>query len=230
MHNQVDFSMMPDLQMQLICILRIVLSCLCGAAVGFERRKRFEVAGFRTHIIVALGSCLATIVSKYGFFDVVINESMQVDVSRISSNLLPSIAFLGAGLIFTRNGSIHGLTTATGIWATATVGFAIGSGLYLIGIVSTLIIVLVHSIFTKHYDSTSAAVIHMRYEKDEPLPDNLTEQIEQQFGCKVKAIYSKRTDSGNIHVNLVIHAKGNQNLEKLSIDLLKDPHYRAIDM
>ena len=142
MHNQVDFSLMPDLQMQMICILRIVLSCLCGAAVGF----------------------------------------------------------------------------------------AIGSGLYLIGIVSTLIIVLVHSIFTKHYDSTSAAVIHMRYEKDEPLPDNLTEQIEQQFGCKVKAIYSKRTDSGNIHVNLVIHAKGNQNLEKLSIDLLKDPHYRAIDM
>lgn len=230
MHNTISPELMPSLFVQTICALRLMAACVCGAAIGFERSRRQKEAGVRTHVVVALGSCLATVVSKYGFFDVVINESMQVDVSRIASNLLPSIAFLGAGLIFHRGSSIKGLTTAAGIWATASVGLAIGTGLYLIGFVATLLIVLIHMVFHRHSDRNKVATIHMRYPKDEDVPENLKESIEKQFNCRVRAIDAKRTDTGSIHINLEIHTMGNSSVDSLSLALLKNPHFRGIDM
>lgn len=230
MNNVIDLSLLPDISIQAHMVLRLFFACICGAAVGIERSHRQKEAGLRTHVIVTLGSCLATIVSKYGFFDVVINESMQVDVSRISSNLLPSIAFLGAGMIFTKNGGIRGLTTAAGIWATASVGLAIGSGLYLLGGAATLLIVVIHTIFHHIYDNGSIATIHMRYSKDEEIPDNLTGSIEERFHCKVKQIDAKRSTSGSIHIMLEVHTKRTRTDEIFSLDLLKDPHFLGIDM
>ena len=112
---------------QLPMIIRIIVACVCGAAIGYERSIRQKDAGIRTHIIVALGAALMMIVSKYGFFDVIVNDSVQVDASRIASTITTGISFLGAGVIFVRNASIKGLTTAAGIWATAGVGIAIGA-------------------------------------------------------------------------------------------------------
>lgn len=230
MHNVIDPSLMPSIEFQLICAMRLLVACFCGAAIGFERYKSRKEAGLRTHIIVALGSCLATVASKYGFFDVVINESMQVDVSRIASNLLPSIAFLGAGMIFTRNNTIKGLTTAAGIWATAAVGIAIGAGLYLIGITATVLVVIIHVVFARFYDSGSVVTIRMRYPKEEVVPENLREYIENRFMCNVQAIDAKRTDSGSIHISIEVHTKGKRGFDNLSLALLKDPHFRGIDM
>lgn len=230
MHNVIDSSLLPSLNFQLLCSLRLVVACLCGASIGFERAKSRKEAGLRTHIIVALGSCLATIVSKYGFFDIVINESMQVDVSRIASNLLPSIAFLGAGMIFTKNNTIKGLTTAAGIWATAAVGIAIGSGLYLVGITATILVVIIHVLFGRFYDSGSIVTIHMRYPKEEHVPDDLREYIEKRFQCNVQAIDAKRMESGSIHISIEVHTKGKRGFDNLSLALLQDPHFRGIDM
>lgn len=127
---------------QLECLIRILLACFCGFIIGLERSKRQKEAGIRTHIILAMGCAIMTIVSKYGFTDV-IKQGMNVEPSRLASNIITGIGFLGAGVIFVRGGSVRGLTTAAGIWATSGIGLAIGSGLYTIGIASTIILMIV---------------------------------------------------------------------------------------
>ena len=132
--------------MDLECVLRLFVACVCGAMIGFERTRRYKGAGIRTHMIVALGAALFVIVSRYGFIDVVGKEGVQVDVARVASNVVTGVSFLGAGLI-KRGDYIQGLTTAAGIWMVAAIGLAIGSGQYILGISGTVLIILVQWIF-----------------------------------------------------------------------------------
>ena len=123
-------------------IVQMLVACLCGALIGLERSRRQKDAGIRTHMIVALGSALIMVVSKYGFFDLLQYEGLRADASRIASNVVTGVGFLGAGVIFVRDVSIKGLTTAAGIWATAGVGLAIGAGMYPLGIAASLLMVV----------------------------------------------------------------------------------------
>lgn len=132
---------MIALETQMEYFLRMALASVCGAAIGFERTKRQKEAGIRTHIIVALGSALMMLVSKYAFYDVVVKEGISLDASRIAANVITGISFLGAGVIFIKNDYIKGLTTAAGVWATSGVGLALGGGLYFIGISATMMLV-----------------------------------------------------------------------------------------
>ena len=118
-------------------LIRVAVACLCGGLIGLERTKRLKEAGIRTHIIVALGATLIMVVSKYGFSDV-----MEADASRIASNVITGVSFLGAGVIFVRGGSVKGLTTAAGIWATAAIGLALGAGMYTVGVLVTVLMIL----------------------------------------------------------------------------------------
>ena len=137
---------MFDLQhLEYIC--RILLAGICGMIIGIERKNRSKEAGTRTHFIVACGAALIMVVSKYAFFDVINDVSyngleVRLDPSRVASTIASGIGFLGAGMIFIHKNSITGLTTAAGIWATSGVGMAIGAGMYSVGIVSTIIIIL----------------------------------------------------------------------------------------
>ena len=133
-------TILEYLQVQGEYLLRILIACICGGAIGIERTLRQKYAGFRTHVIVALGAALMMIISKYGFLDMAMYENLRADASRVASNILTGISFLGAGMIVLKGGSVRGLTTAAGIWSTAAVGMAIGAGMYFIGILSTLII------------------------------------------------------------------------------------------
>lgn len=129
-------------------MLRMVIAAICGGVIGFERSRRRKEAGLRTHIIVAVGSALLMIVSKYGFLDVLTVPGMRVDASRVAANVITGISFLGAGVIFVRDASIKGLTTAAGLWATAGVGLSIGSGLYSVGIFATALLIVIQT-FTR---------------------------------------------------------------------------------
>ena len=129
------------------CLLRIIISGVCGIVIGIERSRRQKDAGIRTHTIMAMGAALAMIVSKYGFMDMPALDTMRADGSRIASNILTSVGFLGAGVIFTKGGAIKGLTTAAGIWTMAGIGMCIGAGLYTIGIMATLTILGVQIMF-----------------------------------------------------------------------------------
>ena len=132
-------------------LLRLIIAGICGATIGFERSRRQKDAGIRTHMIVALGAALAMVVSKYGFFDLIEFEGLRADASRIASNVITGVGFLGAGVIFVKDVSIKGLTTAAGIWATASVGLAVGAGMYTVAIGATILMVVFQFVFHKFF-------------------------------------------------------------------------------
>ncbi|WP_341784170.1 MgtC/SapB family protein [Lactococcus formosensis subsp. formosensis] len=136
---------------QIDWLIRLILAGICGYAIGYERNSRYKNAGTRTHLIVALSAALMIIVSKYGFMDIISTHGINLDPSRIAAQIVSGIGFLGAGLIFVHNQSVRGLTTAAGIWATSGIGMAIGSGLYFISIVATLLILLFQIILHQNY-------------------------------------------------------------------------------
>lgn len=123
---------------QFVYCLRILIAGLLGTAVGLERKHQRKAAGARTHTIVALSSAMIMVISKYGFSDVA-----DYDAARIAAQVVSGIGFLGAGIIFVRNRSINGLTTAAGIWATAGIGLAMGAGLWVVALFGTLAILII---------------------------------------------------------------------------------------
>lgn len=133
---------------QLLLLVRLPVAALCGAMIGYERENNRKLAGIRTHSIVAIAATLITIISKYGFNDI-IGDYVSFDPSRIASGIVTAIGFLGAGVIFTRKVSVSGLTTSAGLWATVGIGMAIGAGMYLPGIVCTGLILLLQFIFQR---------------------------------------------------------------------------------
>ena len=147
---------------QLPWILRLVIASLCGALIGYERAIQRKSAGVRTHIVVAFSSALFMILSKYGFADLMKISGMEYDASRIAAQIVSGISFIGAGTILVKKSQISGLTTAAGVWATAAIGMAIGSGLYFLGISATAILFIVQMIF--HDDTIiNKIIMHIRF-------------------------------------------------------------------
>ncbi len=129
-----------EIFLQLEFFGRLLLAGVCGAVIGYERKRNLKGAGVRTHFIVAMAAALVMIVSKYGFMDVAALPGHSVDVSRVAASVVSGVGFLGAGLIFVRKYTINGLTTAAGIWAISAIGMAIGGGMYILGIMGTVTI------------------------------------------------------------------------------------------
>ena len=87
---------------QLEFLLRIFVAMICGGLIGLERERRVKSAGLKTHMIVSVGAALMMIVSKYGFWDVLVLDNIKLDPSRVAAGIVSAIGFLGAGIIFTR--------------------------------------------------------------------------------------------------------------------------------
>ena len=126
----------------------LLLAAVCGGLVGLERELRGRQAGFRTNLLVCVGSALVMIVSNHvaratwptpGASNIQIN----IDPARIAYGVMAGIGFLGAGTIIKNAGNVRGLTTAAGLWCVAAIGLAAGLGMYTITIVSTFIVVMV---------------------------------------------------------------------------------------
>lgn len=120
-------------------LVSIILACLCGWAIGYERRARNKQAGVKTHIIVALASALMMIVSKEAFWE----NPTHVDTSRVAAQIVSGISFIGGGIIYMRDMRVSGITTAAGIWATSGIGMAIGGGFWFFGCLCTSAVVMV---------------------------------------------------------------------------------------
>ena len=122
----------------------LLLALVLCSLIGVERQFRQKSAGFRTHVLVGVGSAAFTLVSGFGF-STVLGMEVNLDPSRISAQIVSGIGFLGAGLIFTRRDSVRGLTSAATIWVTAAIGMASGAGLVslAIGLTITHLIVMV---------------------------------------------------------------------------------------
>ena len=107
-----------------------------GFFIGLERKLRDKEAGIRTHTIVAFGSALMMVISKFAF-------GSEADAARVAAQIVAGIGFLGAGIIVYKKNVVHGLTTAAGVWTTAGIGMACGGGLWLVGILATGILILI---------------------------------------------------------------------------------------
>ena len=125
-----------ELTFQVDLILRLLVAAVLGAAVGLEREFHDHPAGTRTHLLVAMGSALFTVLSAHGFPDA------SVDPTRIAAQIVTGIGFLGAGAIIHYGTSVKGLTTAASLWATAAIGLAVGVGLYVLAVTTTIVVVL----------------------------------------------------------------------------------------
>ncbi len=122
-------------------IIKSIISILLGSCVGFERKRKGQIAGVRTFALIAMGATLAMILSIY-----VPQEYLGLkngDPGRIAAQVITGIGFLGAGAIIQSKGAVRGLTTAAGIWMVATIGMAVGLGLYIVSFIATILIILI---------------------------------------------------------------------------------------
>ncbi len=176
-------------------IVRMLIAIVCGLAIGVERKSRSKEAGIRTHAIVCLASCLFMILSKYlaaPLFSDITGNTFDGDATRIASQVVTGIGFLGAGIIMYRRDVMHGLTTAAGVWATAAIGMAIGSGFIVTGVCATAMILLLQFIFhlpIKAFTTRHIAIIRMQIlvENDDILP-----QIMEKIGAKKVSSYKAK--------------------------------------
>lgn len=115
-------------------IIRLLVSVVLGALVGFERQASKKPAGLRTHMIVSLGACLFTVVSIFEF---------SLDPARVAAGIVTGIGFLGAGSIIASRGHIRGITTAASLWVVAGIGLAAGTGNYILAVASAILVFIV---------------------------------------------------------------------------------------
>lgn len=195
-------------------ILRLLLAGIMGAVIGLDREYRAKEAGYRTHFLVSLGSALIMIVSQHGFGEILDTPNVNLDPSRIASQVVTGIGFIGAGTIILHKQIVRGLTTAAGIWATSGIGLAIGAGMYTLGISATILTLIgleVLSFLFKSVGMKSSAV-EFSTESKETL-----NQLVKKFNSKDFLIVSfqmeerKVSDVTSYHVNMVIKSKKNNN-------------------
>ena len=193
--------------------LRIILAAIAGAVIGLERERRYKNAGLRTHVIVAISATILMIVSKYGFIDIasIPDARLTSDGGRIAAGVIQSIGFLGAGVIFVRKESIIGLTTAAGLWATVGIGMCFGSGMYILGISATLILVLVNILLRIHHQRIAfqtIITITSHISKHGMSLSQFDEELEKA-GAKLRDFSFSRNENDEIFVkaNVVLSDK-----------------------
>lgn len=213
-------------------IVRIVIAAVCGGAIGLERSHRQKEAGIRTHIIVALGSALLTIISKYGFFDVIITDSISLDASRLAANVITGISFLGAGVIFLKGGSIKGLTTAAGLWTTSGIGLALGAGMYTVGIFSTVLVVLAQYILHR-YNLSSETVSSNEVKVICDNSEEAVAKVKDLFVSRnilVQQFSFHRNGDDTVSVTLTVRIGENVALDELMLVAYNAPEIKEISV
>lgn len=171
-------------------ILRFLLAALWGGIVGAEREYRSKTAGFRTMIMISLGSCIYTMMSVH----------LGIDIShdRIASNIVTGVGFLGAGVIFLEKNRVSGITTAATIWAVAAIGMSIGAGRYFEAGAASILIVIVLAILPYAEGYLDKWNVFKSY------------SISMQSNGQTKERYEALIKELGLKYKLVGHAKHNQ--------------------
>lgn len=195
-------------------LIRCAAAIIVGAVIGSERARHGRAAGMRTHILVCLGATMTAMTGLY------ITEIMGMggDVSRIAAQVISGVGFLGAGMIVLKSNSvITGLTTAAGVWTTATIGIALGYGFYLGAALVTLMFILAVVLFAKFEKrkKNSGAVyveIDDMYKANEII-ENIGTVITHHFSYQI--IAPKSAKQGNLGIELMLEKMKDAEIEQI---------------
>lgn len=164
--------------------LRLGLATLCGGVIGVERGRKHRPAGFRTYILVCVGAALTMILSAYivamdATWREIAPNFTKTDYSRFGAQVINGIGFLGAGtIIITGKNQVKGMTTAAGLWASACLGLAIGSGFYWGALIGCLLILLTVTLFSKIESFITSRSRNITIYIEFDTADNITEIVE----------------------------------------------------
>ncbi len=208
-----------------IYLLRMLMATICGAVIGLERTKRSKEAGIRTHCIIAGAAALFMIISKYGFADMALVEgSRGADPARIAAQVVTGISFLGAGVIYKNGTTVMGLTTAAGIWATAAVGMASGSGLYWVALFMTFLVIGVQMLmhrFNIGYDAYSNGEIRITL-VDTPEIRKILREKQKELGITI--VSSRITTCADNTLNMVLQVRMKSHIHFRDVIKFMDEH------
>ena len=207
-------------------VVRIIVASIFGALIGMERKARLKDAGIRTHLVVAFGSAMFMIVSKYGFEDMIARaaamegEIIKFDPTRIASTIVTGIGFLGAGTIFVRRNSINGLTTAAGLWSTAAVGMAVGAGQYLVGLSGTIVLVFFQWFFhsKKIFNKSATTVMIFKVAVCERPVEKLKSLLEE-YNISVKDVSFEKISKSECRISCIVKVPSKLSHIELSDEL-----------
>jgi putative Mg2+ transporter-C (MgtC) family protein len=184
-------------------VLRVVLAVALGAAIGIDREIDGQAAGFRTHVLVCLGAALFGLISVHAFDPFVVRRgeaNVNVDVTRVASNVVVGIGFLGGGAILKYGATVRGLTTAASMWVTAAIGLAIGVGYYWAGVAVTV--------------ATLAALVGFRY---------LRNWIRERFARQSELVtFRLRRGADPGALTTEVHKLAGVSVRSMSIDATED--------
>lgn len=175
-------------------VLRLSLAVVLGGAIGLERERRNRAAGFRTNILVCLGSSLIMLLSIYGFSEFANEYNVRLDPARLAAQVISGIGFLGAGVILYNGLSITGLTTAATLWVVAAIGLAVGAGFYYAAAITTFVVLFSLLVLNKIESKWihSSRTVDMEITSDES--DNVLAQV-------MHAIENFQADANKFSVN-----------------------------
>lgn len=203
-------------------VLRLVLAALFGGLIGIERETKGRSAGFRTFTLVCIGSALGTIVNLYLF-----HLTRNTDVARIPAGVLNGIGFLGVGtIIVTKRSHVKGLTTAAGLWVTASLGIALGAGMIWVSTISFLLILLTISLlqYLSHYIAAHSRLISLYIEMAKESDVNSLVNYVRSNNYRIVTMEKKRekiTKDCDLVINLTLKLPGKCSHEDIVNDLSK---------
>jgi putative Mg2+ transporter-C (MgtC) family protein len=201
-------------------VLRLVVAAILGGLIGLERERLEWAAGMRTHALVSLGSALFMVVSIFGFSDILNEQHVILDPSRVAAQVASGIGFIGAGTIIFRREIVKGLTTAASIWAVAAVGLAVGGGMFLAAISATLLalalLVLARPVKQRLFPKRKEARrVRLVLRRDTSLAE-LRSEIEASEVPLERIVVRPGSSAGEDDAELVL-GKGSQEEELLSL-------------
>ncbi|GGH19137.1 MgtC/SapB family protein [Mucilaginibacter phyllosphaerae] len=207
-----------DFSIQLGDIISMVMSVICGGIIGFEREYKNKSTGFRTIVLITLGSTIFTIVSRHG---------AGAD-DRISANIITGIGFIGAGVIFKDRMSVMGLTTAAVIWTAAAIGMTTGIGYHSLAFVFTIItlaiLVLVEKVEARIGNMKRNKIYSVNFNSSDITQLNTLEEIIGKHGLKSKRLELYKSPDG---LSVILQITGvKKNVDQLSEEMVNMRHIK----
>ena len=213
------FTMLMDFN-TISVIVRVFLAMFFGGLIGLEREKNKRPAGFRTHILVCVGSCLTALIGLFVWMEF----GNIADPMRISAQVISGIGFLGVGTILVKeHDHITGLTTAAGLWATASIGIACGFGFYEGALVGTLVVAITAAILfkleTRGRKKNRKRTIYLEVQGTNSLNEYMDWLVQEWKARNISVVPPRTALTGNVGLEVVLPFVGNEDsremLEKL---------------